>query len=633
VTTSRPSLHLIAGTAGHIDHGKTALVKALTGVDTDRLEEEKRRGISIDLGFAHLRLAPDDLSPDVHIGFVDVPGHERFIKNMLAGATGIDLVVLVVAANEGIQPQTREHFDICRLLGVRHGVVALTKADLVTADMLEVVRVAVGEIVRGSFLENVPVVPVSSTTGAGLDALRSALARVAETVQSHGGNKNPGGYARLPIDRGFSIRGHGTVVTGTLISGSIAPGDTLQLYPAGKAVRVRGVQVHSRSVERASAGERTAVNLAGIDVEETRRGMMLAAGVFRTVSYIDADFELLAGAHPLKHRAPVHFHAGTAEVEAEARLIESLAPMRPGSRAFVRFLLREPLQILPGDPFIARMFSPVVTIGGGVIVDIGIAGPRPPRLRRTELARRLERLKAASPAQRLALLAEESGSGMHLADLVARTGMRAEELRAITAAPEFFVHGDWVAARAWADAAVQQIRERVTAFHREHPLRPGIPKENLRTEPAFLLDALLTRAPDLIAEGDSIRLKTHRTTLNQEAQQGVSQLETLYRNAGLTPLPLPEAIQRSRLEAGRARTLIELLLRNGTLVRINAEFLCHRAAIEQLRALLTARKGGRFTVAEFKTWTGVSRKHAIPLLEFLDRARVTRREGDVRVVL
>jgi selenocysteine-specific elongation factor len=626
VSSESSKFHLIAGTAGHIDHGKTALVKALTGVDTDRLEEEKRRGISIDLGFAQL-----DLTPEVRIGFVDVPGHERFVKNMLAGATGIDLAVLVVAANEGIQPQTREHFDICRLLGVRQGVVALTKSDLVNPEMLEMAGIEVQEFVRGSFLESAPVVAVSSVTGLGLDALRSALAQAAETVRAQGSAKNRGGYARLPIDRSFSIRGHGTVVTGTLISGSISAGDTLELYPTGRTVRVRGAQVHGSRVERASAGERTAVNIAGVDTEDAGRGMMLApVGVFRPARYVDADFELLAGAHPLKHRAPVHFHAGTAAVEAEARLIESLTPMRPGSRALVRFLLREPLQILPGDRFIARMFSPVATIGGGVIVETGTS---PPRVRRSTLALRLNRLKSGSPAECVAQLVGESGSGLLLTDLVARTGMRAEELREITATPEFFVHGDWIASRTWAEAAVQSIRDRVGAFHRQQPLRPGIPKEQLRTEPAFLLDALLARASDLIAEGDSIRLSTHGAALSDDARRDASHLETLYRNAGLVPAALPEMLQQSGLEAKRARTLIEVLLRSGALVRISADLLYHRDAIERLRAVVMKRKGARFTVAEFKEWTGVSRKFAIPLLEFLDRTRVTRREGDLRVVL
>ncbi len=333
--------HIIVGTAGHIDHGKTSLVKALTGIDTDRLEEEKRRGISIDLGFAHL-----DLSPELRLGFIDVPGHERFVKNMLAGVAGIDLVLLVIAADESIKPQTREHFDICRLLGIRHGLIALTKSDLADPDLLELARLEAEEFVAGSFLEGAPIVPVSSTTGSGLDHLRAALERAAGAIAGKDATRHP----RLPIDRSFSIKGHGAVVTGTLISGAIALHDELELYPVEKRVRVRGLQVHGSAVDRASAGERTAVNLGGLDSSDARRGMVLAPpGRFAATRQVDSVFDLLPGAHPLKHRAPVHFHAGTAEVEAEARLIASLEPMRPGSRAHVRFVLREALLLLPGD--------------------------------------------------------------------------------------------------------------------------------------------------------------------------------------------------------------------------------------------------------------------------------------------
>ncbi len=349
--------HVVIGTAGHIDHGKTTLVRALTGIDTDRLEEEKRRGISIDLGFAH----------HGDFEFIDVPGHERFIKNMLAGVAGIDLVLLVIAADESIKPQTREHFDICRLLGIRHGVIALSKSDLVDPDTLELAQLEIEDFVRGSFLENAPIVPVSATTGAGLDDLRAALSKIASAIQA----KDASHYPRLPIDRSFSMKGHGAVVTGTLIAGTLGAHDEVELYPTSKRARIRGLQVHNSPVDRARAGDRTAVNLAGIDAAEIRRGMVLAPpALFRPTQQIDCSFDLLPSAHPLKHRAPVHLHAGTAEVEAEARLITSLTAMQPGTRSHVRFLLREPLLILPGDRFIVRMFSPVVTIGGGVVLDI-----------------------------------------------------------------------------------------------------------------------------------------------------------------------------------------------------------------------------------------------------------------------
>ncbi len=629
-TDERESMqHLIVGTAGHIDHGKTALVKALTGIDTDRLEEEKRRGISIDLGFAHL-----DLNPRLRIGFVDVPGHERFVKNMLAGVAGIDLVLLVIAADESIKPQTREHFDICRLLGIRHGLIALTKSDLVEHDLLDLCRLEVEDFVAGSFLEGAPMIPVSAITGQGLDDLRAALERLAARVAGKDASRAP----RLPIDRSFSMKGHGAVVTGTLISGSLALQDELELYPITKRVRVRGVQVHGSPVERAQAGERTAVNLAGVDSSEVQRGMALAPpGLFRTTRQVDCVFDLLPGAHPMKHRAPVHFHAGTAEVEAEARLISSLEPMRPGTRANVRFLLRDPLLLLPGDRFIVRMFSPVVTIGGGVVLDIAA----PVRIRRAELAARLAKLVDAAPADRVALLVAESKHGMSVSELVARTGLLPAEIRKIGEAGEFVYLPDphsWLAARAWAGQKIAQFRDVLKDFHRKNPLQPGLAKEELRSRelagaPAFLFDALLGRAADIIAEGENVRLSSHRVALKQDEEEAVGKIEGLFRQGGLAVPATPEVLAKSGVEPARARSLLQILLRNRKLVRVGEDLIYHASAIETLRQMLAARKGVRFSVTEFKDWTGVSRKYAIPLLEFLDRERITRREGDSRIVL
>ena len=351
--------NIIVGTAGHIDHGKTALVKALTGIDADRLEEEKRRGITIDIGFAHLQLASG-----VRLGFVDVPGHERFVKNMLAGVGGIDMVLFVVAADESIKPQTREHFDICRLLGIPKGIIALTKADLVDADILELARLEVEEFTAGSFLEGAPVVAVSSATGAGIPELRAALERAAASVPE----KDAGGHFRLPIDRVFSVKGFGTVATGTLLSGTLGKESEVEAYPLGRRLRVRGVQVYGENADRASAGQRTAVNLPDVQPGELARGMVLAGpGLFEAVRHIDCALELLPSAKPLKHRAPVHFHAGTAEIEAEVRLLEGAGALQPGRRGWARIVLRDPALLLPGDRFIIRMFSPVTTIGGGEI--------------------------------------------------------------------------------------------------------------------------------------------------------------------------------------------------------------------------------------------------------------------------
>lgn len=621
--------HIIVGTAGHIDHGKTALVRALTGIDTDRLEEEKRRGISIDLGFAHL-----DLTPEVRLGFVDVPGHERFIKNMLAGAGGIDLVLLVIAADESIKPQTREHFDICRLLGISRGIVVLTKADLVDEDILGLVRLEAEEFVKGSFLEGAPVVAASATTGRGLDELRRSLEQIAATVEV----KDTSRHFRLPIDRSFSMRGFGTVVTGTLLAGSVAPEQEVEAHPGAKRLRVRGVQVHGRAVERAWAGERTALNLAGADPSELPRGMVLTApGLFHATDRIDCVLDLLPGSSPLKHRAPVHFHAGTAEVEAEARLLESDAPMKPGARAYVRFLLRRPLLLLPGDRFIVRMFSPVVTIGGGTVLDIAA----PAKARRPEAAARLKKLEQETAAGRIALLVGESAHGLGFAEIVGRTGLREDQIAGAAQSDRFVRVAEpqrWLLDAAWVRDRVERLREVLKEFHRQNPLQPGLAKEDLRSRvlpgaPPFLLDALLARAKDVVSEGELMRLASHRVSLKEDEEEAVSKIEQLFQAAGLAVPATAEALEKSGVEPARARSLLQILLRNRKLVRVGDDLVFHVSAIEKLRELLSPRKGRRFSVPEFKEWTGVSRKYAIPLLEFLDRERVTRREGDSRVIL
>lgn len=601
--------HIIVGTAGHIDHGKTALVKALTGADTDRLAEEKRRGISIDLGFAHL-----DVSPELRLGFIDVPGHERFVKNMLAGASGIDLVLMVVAAGESIMPQTREHFDICRLLGLRHGVIAMTKSDIADADTRDLTRLEIEEFVAGSFLENAPVIEVSSITGTGIIELRGALA----TAASNAPVKDASSFFRLPIDRSFSMRGHGSIVTGTLIAGTLKMEDEVELFPVKKRTRVRGLQIHGAASNRASAGERTAVNLTGVDSSEIQRGMALAPpGLFQTTTCIDTTFELLSGAHPLKHRAPVHFHAGTAEVEAEVRLFSSLEPMKPGSRAHARFLLRQPLLILPGDRFIVRMFSPVVTIGGGVVLD---AAP-PQRVRRAIANQRLDEIEASGLAT---VAVKESRYGLSAAELTARCGTRFPE--------------PWYENSARLASFKTVFSDILIRFHANKPLLAGMQKEVLRNlaipdSPPFLLDELLRRYPNIKVEGDIVRLASHRILLKADESEATRKIEALFRDAGLAVPSMQDVLARSGIETNRARSLVQILLRERKLLKINEELVFHASAIEALRGTLAERAGNKFSVADFKSWTGISRKYAIPLLEFLDREHVTRREGDSRIIL
>ena len=621
--------NIIVGTAGHIDHGKTALVKALTGIDTDRLAEEKRRGISIDLGFAHLEL------DDVSIGFVDVPGHERFVKNMLAGVGGIDLVLFVIAADESIKPQTREHFDICRLLGIRRGIVVLTKADLVDAEVLDLVRLEAEEFVAGSFLEGAPVVAVSSASGTGLGDLRARLLETAVSVPP----KDAEGFFRLPIDRVFSMKGFGTVVTGTLLSGTVAREQEVELHPASQRLRVRGIQVYGRPADRAFAGQRTALNLAGAEPSELARGMVLAEpGRFRSTQVVDSVFELLSSARPLKHRAPVHFHSGAAEVPAEVRWLDGSTALDPGGQSYARILLREPLLLMPGDRFIVRMFSPVVTIGGGMVLDSGGY-----RYRKGDNARERLGVLATGPVDaRVALLVRESLHGMGLPELIARTGLRERRLlEAVSSQPDLLLlaHPDpWVVNRSWFDQSAARLVEALQVFHRENPLLPGMPKEQLRSgespgTPAFLLDALLASRREIVADSDLLRLAGHSVALKEDEERAAAAIEAAFERAGLAVPSVPEVLGKSGVEPARARSLLQMLLRERRLARAGEDLVFHASAIASLRALLADRRGQRFTVPMFKEWTGVSRKYAIPLLEFMDRERVTRRQGDERVVL
>jgi selenocysteine-specific elongation factor len=617
--------NIIVGTAGHIDHGKTALVKALTGIDADRLEEEKRRGITIDIGFAHLQL-----TPSLRLGFVDVPGHERFVKNMLAGVGGIDLVLFVVAAEESIKPQTREHFDICRLLGIRDGIVAITKSDLADADIIELVRLEMEEFVAGSFLERAPIVPVSSVTGGGLDQLRRELTHAAERVPQ----KDESGHFRLPVDRSFSVRGFGTVITGTLVSGSVRKEQEVELYPVGRRLRVRNIQVYGAAAEEARAGERTALNLTDIEPAAIERGMTLAApGRFHPVRVLDCHLELLPSAKPLKHRAPVHFHAGTAEIEAEVRLLSGAAMMQPGESAFVRIALREPALLLPGDRFIIRKFSPVITIGGGTVVEISGV--------RRQTPEKLAAAASASAAGRVALAVRQSPHGLDFPALVARTGLTERDLQAAAQSSGLVYLAQpqpWLLDRAWFEAAARTVTGTVRDYHKRNPLQPGIPKQDLRgrdlaAAPPFVLDAIIAAAKELAAEGEIVRLKTHRLVLKQDEEQARSAIESAFERAGLAVPALPEVLAKSGIESARARSVLQILLREKKLVKVSEDLVFHCTALDRLRGMLAGRRATRFNVGAFKDWTGISRKYAIPLLEYLDREHVTRREGDERVVL
>jgi selenocysteine-specific elongation factor len=632
------SKSVIVGTAGHIDHGKSALVEALTGTHPDRLEEEKRRGITIDLGFAFLEEA------GIRFGFVDVPGHERFVSNMLAGAAGVDLVLLVIAADESIKPQTREHFDICRLLGVQRGVVALTKSDLVDADTAGLVRLEIEDYLRGSFLEGAPSIPVSAKTGTGLPQLKQALLTVAQQAPG----KNTSSYFRLPIDRAFAIKGFGAVVTGTLISGGVTANDEVQLFPSGKRLRVRGVQSGGKAVEHAAAGQRTAINLAGIEHTAVRRGMVLATpGKFRVTRRIDTRLHLLQSAPKIKHRSRVHFHAGTCETVAEL-VFHTQKELAPGQNAFAQLRLQDEVLVLPGDRFIVRQFSPVTTIGGGVVLD---PLARRVTIKDTGRAAFLETLEHGDRVEVLAAMTEGAVLGINSEEITARTGWLENEIRAaaqkladvgrakiVSTEPLVLLSG-----KTFEDVR-QKIAARVERFHKENPLLPGISREDLRSSlgkrvrPETFRGAL----DDLLAQkkleslGEIVKHAGAAIKLDPDEARAKEQIEKAFATAGLAVPSVKEVLSKLPVETRRAEKILQILLRDKMLVRVTPELIFHRDALAQLRDRLSVfkkTKGERISVPGFKELTGVTRKYAIPLLEFLDRERVTRRAGDERVIL
>jgi selenocysteine-specific elongation factor len=629
---------VIVGTAGHIDHGKTALVKALTGIDADRLDEEKRRGITIDIGFAHLEL-PAPNGEILRLGFVDVPGHERFVRNMLAGVGGIDLVLLVIAADEGIKPQTREHFDICRLLAVRRGITILTKSDSVDPETLEVVRLEVADYLRGSFLDPAvaPIVAVSSLTGAGLERLRTALAKVASGVSA----RDSTALVRLPIDRVFTMKGFGTVVTGTLVSGTIRKEDELEVFPSGRRVRVRGVQVHGAAAEQAVAGQRTALNLAGIPTEDLARGMMLApAETFSSTSRVDALVSLLATAKPLKDGARVHFHAYTMETIAEVRLY-SAKQLQPGKDAYAQLRLAAPALLLPGDHFILRQFSPVVTIGGGVVLE---NAPPTKIASREQYASFLRALSGDDRGARLlARVAGRGVRGLTVPEATARTGWKRAEIAGLAGrVADILQVGDVLLHRPAADNLREKLVSSLDRFHQKNPLVPGISKEELRGQLEGVLPSVFEqffdeaiRTKKLELAGELVRLPGRGVIMKDEEAEAKKVIEQAFAAAALQVPSLWEVLAGLKIDKARAQKIVTLLLRDKVLIKISEELVFHHSALTELREKLAALKSAtpKIDVARFKNVAGVSRKYAIPLLEYLDRERVTRRVGDERVIL
>lgn len=634
---------LIVGTAGHIDHGKSALVRALTGTDPDRLPEEKRRGITIDLGFADLEL------DDLRIGFVDVPGHERFVKNMLAGAHGIDLLALVIAADEGVMPQTREHFDICRLLGVSNGLVVITKTDLVDEEMLALVEDDARELIAGSFLEDAPLVSVSSRTGAGLDQLKSRLIDLGKRVPPRSRDFT----TRLPIDRAFSMKGFGAVVTGTLISGQIREGVELELLPLKVNVRVRGLQVHNKSVHEATAGQRTAVNLAGIDTAQIERGMVLApAARLRPTQIVDVRIDVLPGAsRAVRSRSRVRFHIGATEVLGRVRVLEA-SQIEPGSSGLAQLRLEAPVVAVHGDRFILRSYSPAETIAGGVIVD-----PFATKHRGRELENALQVLRLLMRDERAAkfegFVRAAGIRGLRLADVGAATGWTNEVLVATASEVQktgsvVEVGGLYIARDGFAHLSAAILAE-LDRHHQREPLARGMLRETLRDKvfthsPAELFAGVITELEaegKIVSEKDIVRSSSHSVGLSDQDVALSERIEQIYLAAGVEAPSLEEAMTKANVPAtqrAQARKLLQLLLDDRKLVRIQGEMFMHSQVIQDLATKLQTYASQHeperlIDVPAFKDLAGVSRKYAIPLLEYFDREKITRRAGDKRLIL
>jgi selenocysteine-specific elongation factor len=633
---------IVVGTAGHIDHGKSALVQALTGTDPDRLKEEKARGITIDLGFAHAEIGGHD------IAFVDVPGHERFVKNMLAGIGGIDAVMLVIAADESVMPQTREHFSICRLLQIPAGIIVLTKADLADAEIIELAKLDARELVAGSRLEHAPMLEVSAKTGQGLDRLRAELARLADGVPERATEGPP----RLPIDRVFSMRGFGTVVTGTLTAGVVEADEEVVILPADRTVKIRGIQVHGRQQRTAGAGRRVAVNLGGADVADIQRGDTLTLkGALEPTRRFDALIEALADARNLHHGARVRFHHGSAELLGRIALAsrpdrpgEPLSQLEPGRSAYARIRLEAPAVLTRGDQFILRAYSPPITIGGGRVLD-----PAPARtpIRTSAAARRFERLSHDARGAALVFIEERAGNGLTVHELATRAGLSPSGADALAA--ELTTGPDVVAAgqRLFAARVAANLQERLIAavaeHHRSSPLSEGIPREEARerligsASPVLFNDVLakLVDAGTLTGR-DRIALAGRGVSLTTEEADAREKLDRLYRDAGFSPPDIGTAAATTSVPLAVADRVIRLLLRQNVLVKLDT-LIFHSESLARLKQdvleLKSKGRGATVDVASFKGRYGISRKYAIPLLEWLDRERITRRVGDARIVV
>jgi selenocysteine-specific elongation factor len=636
---------IVLGTAGHVDHGKTSFIRALTGIETDRLKEEKKRGITIELGFAYL-----DLPCGHRLGIVDVPGHEKFVKNMVAGVTGMDMVAFIIAADEGIMPQTEEHFEICRLLGVKQGIIVVTKKDMVEEEWLEMVTEEVRDYCQGSFLEDAPLVHVSSITGDGIEEVRQLLDSFVASQQFYEAH----GPFRLPVDRIFAIKGFGAVVTGTSISGRVGLGADLCFYPSEMTAKVRGIQVHSSDVETVEAGHRTAINLQGVDTAVVSRGMVAATpGCLLPGYMLDCDLLYLASnAKALKHRARVRVHLGTAEIMGRVSLLDR-DQLQPGDTAGIQLLLEEPVAVWPGDRYVIRSYSPVATIGGGEVL-----GNMPPRKRKrlTEPDRKQNKtvfhtLLGGSVEEKILLFLRERGMlGLTFDELAVRLGTFGKQLKKLIEVPlssRKIVVVDSTSqrylAKSVSDAVEQTLLDTLKRYHADNPLQIGLSKEELRSVLGRIVDSKVfhfslneLQKKDLIAQEESaVRLTTHQVALQADEKKLQEDLEGWYRKKGLSTATTRETMEAfNDYPASLVKEVFALLLREGKLVKVS-ETLCYDAkAIAELQEKVThfIEKEGDIDAPRFKNLTGLTRKFSIPLLEYFDRVKLTIRVGDLRVL-
>lgn len=622
--------HIILGTAGHIDHGKSSLVKALTGVDPDRLKEEKERGITIDIGFADISYPADDLS----VGIVDVPGHEKLISNMLAGAGGIDIVLMVIAADEGIMPQSREHLAICNLLKIQSGLIALTKADLVEKEWIDLVADELRGFVKGTFLEGAPIIPVSSKTALNLETLKGAIRELALRVTP----KTAGGLFRLPIDRVFSLKGFGTVVTGTALSGSISVDDMLEILPLNIATKVRGLHSHGKMINTAYAGQRVAINLQSVEKEDLSRGdVAVTPASFSPTKSIDAHIELLRDAPPVKNKSLVHYYAGTAETIARV-ILYGKEELRAGENCYCQFRLQDPVVAVSGDRYIIRRFSPLETLGGGEVLN-----PSPQRRRRRDGIHDLEVLHAGTLEQKISMKIEKAGTtGIALNGLY---GWINAETRAVSAVIEKLIKADEAVRqeqtllhRNALTAIHHRISALLSAFHAKNPLKPGMPKEEVRTHlkiDAKLFNYILPGFGNIIVEKDLMRLREFRIALSTNEETHRTKLIAMLEQGGFQPPAKAEMAEALSLDQKQVADMLNILTKEKSIVRINESLYLSAASYERMLSLLKKyfMKNNEITVAEFRDILNTSRKFALAFLEYLDSSKITLRTGDVRKLI